>query len=133
MISQLLHSDPALGVDLQTLFEDVYASFCQGLFKGGIDFKLSYFDGFDNFVIIVAFEGEISMEHGVEDDSSSPDIDATIDFVVFVVDQTLRRHIGQTSSVKVLMLHEGDGPSNPEINYLYLSLLGVDEQHVLEF
>jgi hypothetical protein len=123
VISQLLHGYSALGVYFQALFEDVDTCLCEGLFQGGVDFELAHLDGFDNLVIIVALEGEIPMEHGVEDNPSGPDIDAAIDFVVLIVDQALRRHIGQASSVKVLMLHEGNGPSDAEVNYLYLPFL----------
>lgn len=57
MVSQLLHSNPALGVYFQALLQYVYTGFSECFFEGRVYFELAGLDGFDDIVIVIAFEG----------------------------------------------------------------------------
>lgn len=56
-------------------------------------------------MIVIAFEGQISVEHSIEDDSCCPYIYPTVYFVMFIIDETLRSHIPQATSIQIFMFH----------------------------
>jgi hypothetical protein len=133
MISQFFHCDPLLGIDLQTLPEDINAAFTDVLFDVGIYLEVAALDGLDDFVVAAALEGQLSMKHAIENDASGPDVDSAVDFVVLLIVEALRRHVGQTAGVEIFLREEGNGSSNAKVNNLYLLLLGVDQQDVFQF
>lgn len=55
------------------------------------------------------------MQHAIQDNTSCPDIDPSVDFVILLVEEALRRHVGETSSIQILLLEERNGSSYTEI------------------
>lgn len=93
VIRKFFHGDTGFNIDVQTSMENVQTGVAQRLLDVRFDFILALFDEFDGFVIVGAFEGEISVKHTVEDDPTSPDVDSAVDFVVFGVDKAFRSHV----------------------------------------
>ncbi len=83
-------------------------------------------------MVVAAFEGQFSVKESIKYNSTSPYINAAIDFVVLLVGKALRGHVGETASVKVFLGEEVNGPSNSEVNDLHLLLLAVHQQDVLK-
>lgn len=63
------------------------------------------------------------MQHAVKNHSCGPNINPSVDFVVLLVDEALRRHVCETSGIKIFLFEEGDGSSDSKIDYFYLFLL----------
>jgi hypothetical protein len=73
------------------------------------------------------------VKHAVEDDPARPYVNSTVYFVVFGVDKTLRSHVPERASVKILPCHEIHGPGNTEVNDLDLLFFRVDQQNIFKF
>lgn len=130
MVGQLLHSDPLLRIHLQALLEHLDAGLAHCLFDQRIYLVISALDGFDDLVVAASLEGQLPMQHAVQDHSGGPDINPPVDFVVLLVEEALRRHVGKTPSIQILLLEEGDCSSDTKIDDFDFLLLRVDKQHV---
>jgi hypothetical protein len=90
-----------------------------------IDFILARFDNFYSLIIVPTFEGQIPMQHAVEYNSDCPHIDASINFIIFVVGEAFGSHVGETAGIEILLGEEGDGSGYSKIDYFYFLLFGV--------
>lgn len=73
------------------------------------------------------------MKHAVEDDTAGPNIDSSINFIILLICEALRSHVGEAASIQVLLGEEVDGSSDAEVDNFYFFLLAVDEKDVFQF
>lgn len=99
MVCELLHCYSFFGVYFETLFQDVDAAFTDSLLYEWVYLIASTLDCFDYFVVVASLEGQLAMQHAVEDDSGGPDIDSSVYFVVFLVEEALGCHVGETAGI----------------------------------
>lgn len=130
MISQFLHCYPLLGIHLQTLLQHLDAGLTHCLLHHRIYLVTSALDGLNNLVIVASLKWQLSMQHAVQDNTSCPDINPSIDLIILLVEEAFRRHVGKASSIQILLLEERNSSSNPKIYDLDLFLFRVNKQHI---
>jgi hypothetical protein len=133
MIRQLFHRDTGFSVDIQATVQDVQATLAQGLLDVGLDLVLAFLDQLDGLAVVGALERQVAVKHAVEDDAARPYVNSAVDLVVFRVDKTLRSHVSEGASIKVLPSHEIHGTGNTKVNNLDLLFFRVDQQDIFQF
>lgn len=132
MVGQFLHWNPLLRAYFQALLQDIDAGLSYAFLDKWIDFVVSCLDGFDSFIAVVAFKGKMAMKHAVKNDSTCPNINPPIDFIILLIGKTLRSHVWQTSDIQILLREVTNRSSDTKINNFYLLLLRVNKQYVLK-
>jgi hypothetical protein len=132
VVVEFLHGDAGLGVDVEAALEDGDAVGGKLAGDGRRQSVLARLDAFYGVGGGGPPEGQFADQHAVEDDSSRPDVQPPVEFLVLGVDEALGRHVGETAGVEVLPLEGADGPGDAEVDDLDPAVLRVYEKKVLK-
>ena len=102
------------------------------LLLGWTNGVVTLLDGLNSLSACLSFEGQLSAQHGVEDDPDGPNVNFPIEPVVLLGHKALRSHVAETASIHLLYSHGADSTRDAKVDDFYLFFLGVEEEDVLQ-